>query len=74
MIIRQVQLHGVQHQLSVGDIIQLYQLGVSEPIMIAMQGAAPLTVGQQVTVEPLPLPPPPSAAHGTSYRRSYGTE
>ena len=46
LVIQQIQLNGVTHTLTVGDVIKLHQYGVSEPIINAMQGAATLTTGQ----------------------------
>jgi hypothetical protein len=74
MIIQQVQLRGMQRQLSITEVLKLHEMGVSEPILIAMQEAAPIVVNQQMVSqqvvsqqvisdnaasEQLPLPPPP---------------
>jgi Glycine zipper len=40
MIIQQIQLNGVYRALSISEIIHLHQVGVSEPIIHAMQAAA----------------------------------
>jgi hypothetical protein len=69
MIIQQVQLRGMQRQLTITEVLKLHELGVSEPILIAMQEAAPVVleehvisdklVSEKAASEQLPLPPPP---------------
>jgi hypothetical protein len=52
MIIQQIEIQGVQQQLTVSDVIRLHQLGVSEPIINAMQGMAPIATSPEVSLEP----------------------
>ncbi len=52
MIIQQIQIQGVQQQLTVSDVIRLHQLGVSEPIINAMQTAAPIASSPALIPEP----------------------
>lgn len=69
MIIQQIEIQGVQRQLSVADVIRLHQLGVSEPIITAMQAMAPVTASPEVIVEPAQsyrIPTDPHESFGPS--------
>ena len=69
MIIHEIQLHGIDHPLTVTEVIHLHNMGVSEPIIQAMQGAAPIAVSEETIVVPTGsyrLPPVPAEPYGPS--------
>ena len=75
IIIRQLEIHGMDRALSVAEVIELHRSGVSEPVITAMQLAGPdaaskITVSKPSSPEttrsrsdelygPSVLPPPP---------------
>jgi hypothetical protein len=66
VIIQQIQINGAARALTVGEIIQLHRIGVSEPILTALQ-TNPIATNPQVNLE-LP-PPPPQPALGPSVEK-----
>jgi hypothetical protein len=69
MIIQQIEIQGVQQRLTVSDVIRLHQLGVSEPIIIAMQEKAPIATSPEVIIEPTSsyrIPTKPHESFGPS--------
>jgi len=66
VIIQQIQINGAARALTVGEIIQLHRIGVSEPILTALQ-TNPIVTNPQVNLE-LP-PPPPQPALGPSVEK-----
>ncbi len=52
MIIEQIEIQGVQQQLTVSDVIRLHQLGVSEPVINAMQRMAVIATSPEAVTVP----------------------
>jgi hypothetical protein len=65
LIIQQIQLHGVSRKLSIADVIELHEMGISEEIITAMQTSASGQSAEQVIVEP---------GQGQSYRVPLGAD
>ena len=77
LIIRQIELHGVDRQLAVSEVIELHKSGVDERVIEAMQAAASSDIapseipgaGQSYNLPPFtgevtPLPPPANPPRG----------
>ena len=52
LIIEQIQIQGVQQQLTVSDVIRLHQLGVSEPVINEMQRMAVIVNSPEAVATP----------------------
>lgn len=52
LIIRQIELHGVERQLAVSEVIEMHKVGVDEQVIEAMQAAASPSVAPSAPPEP----------------------
>jgi hypothetical protein len=75
MIIQQVRARGMQQQLTITDVIHLHKLGISEPVLVAMQEASPVIIEENAPTssEQLPLPAPPTNSSSRAKPAPYGS-
>ena len=52
LILQQIGLHGVRQQLSVADVIELHEMGISEAVITAMQTGHSDPSADSVLVKP----------------------